>query len=61
MTTTLIVAYPDFEKLFILYTDTLGGGVRAILYQKGNDEREKLIVYASRAFNEYEKKYPITE
>ena len=61
MTTAPIVAYPDFDKPFILYTDTSGGNIRAVLYQKRNDGREKLIACASRVFNEYEKKYPITE
>src|SRR6266498_3530608 len=57
----LVVAYPNFDKLFILYTDASGGGVRAILHQKGDDERERIIACASRTYNEHEKKYPITE
>ncbi len=61
MTTAPVVVHPDFDKPFILYTDTSEGGVRTVLHQKGDDEREKLIAYASRAFNEHEKKYPITE
>jgi len=61
MTTALIVAHPDFDKSFILYIDASGGGIRAVLHQKGYDEREKLISCTSRAFNEHEKKYPITE
>ena len=39
----------------------LDKGVRAVLYQKGDDERERIIACASRTFNEYEKKYPITK
>ena len=61
MTTTPVTAHSDFNKPFILYTDILGGGIRVVLHQKGDDEKEKLIAYASRAFNEHEKKYPITE
>ena len=61
MTTISVIAHLDFNKPFILYTDASGGDVRAVLHQKGNDEREKLIACASRAFNKHEKKYPIIE
>ncbi len=61
MTIVSVIAHSDFDKLFILYTNASGGGVRAVLHQKEDDRREKLIACASRAFNEYEKKYPITE
>ncbi len=36
MTMTLIVAYPNFEKPFILYTDVSEEGIRAVLHQKDN-------------------------
>src|SRR6266542_6889280 len=61
LATTSVVAYPNFDKPFILYTDTSGGGVGAVLHQKGEDERERIIVCSSRTYNEHEKKYPITE
>ena len=61
MITASVVAHPDFEKPFILYTDALGEGIRVVLYQKEDNEREWLIACASRAFNEHEKKYSITE
>ncbi len=57
----LVVAHPDFNKLFILYIDASGGGVGAVLHQKGEDGRERIIAYASRTYNKHEKKYPITE
>src|SRR6266496_1530684 len=56
-----VVAHPDFNKPFILYTDASGGGVGAVLHQKGDDGRERIIVCASRTYNGHEKKYPITE
>ena len=36
----LVVAHPNFNKLFILYMDASDGGVGAVLYQKGDDEWE---------------------
>src|SRR6266498_4711121 len=56
-----IVAYPDFEKLFILYTDASGKSIGAVLHQKDDQGKERIIACASRALNQYEKNYPITE
>ncbi len=56
-----IVAHPDFEKPFILYTDVLREGIGAVLHQKDNQGKERIIVYVSRALNQHEKNYPITE
>ena len=56
-----VVAHPNFDKPFILYTDASGGGVEAVLHQKGEDGREQIIACASRTYNEHEKKYPIIE
>jgi len=56
-----VVAHPNFDKPFILYTDASGGGIGAVLHQKGDDGRERIIVCASRTYNGHEKKYPITE
>src|SRR6266540_2082418 len=61
LATAPVVTHPDFNKPFILYTDASDGGVGAVLYQKGKDGRERIIAYASRTYNEHEKKYPITE
>ncbi len=36
----LVIVHFNFDKLFILYTDTLSGGIGAVLHQKGDDERE---------------------
>ncbi len=40
LTMTLVVAYPNFNKSFILYTDASGGNMRAILHQKDDDKRK---------------------
>ena len=61
LTTASVIAHPNFEKLFIFYTDILGRGIGAVLHQKGDDRRERIIACASRTYNEHEKKYPITE
>jgi len=57
----LVVAHPNFNKPFILYTDVSGGEVGAVLHQKSDDERERIIACVSRTYNEHEKKYPIIE
>jgi len=56
-----IVAHPNFKKPFILYMDISKEGIEAVLYQKDDQGKECIIVYASRVFNQYEKNYPITE
>src|SRR6266498_4658526 len=61
LATTPVVAHPNFDKSFILYTDTLGEGVEAVLHQKGDDGRERIIACTSKTYNEHEKKYSITE
>ncbi|SRR6266542_606620 len=57
----LVIAYFNFDKPFVLYMDALGEGIETVLHQTGNDEKERIIACASRIFNEYKKKYSITE
>ena len=61
LTMVPVVAHPNFDKLFILYTDVSGGGVGAVLHQKGEDGRERIIAYVNRTYNKHKKKYLITE
>jgi len=61
MTIAPIVAYPDFKKHFILYTNVSREGIEAILHQKDDQGKERIIACASRALNQYERNYPITE
>ena len=61
LTTPPILAYPDFGKPFIVYTDASTFALGAILSQKGSDNKEHVIAYASRSLNKHERNYSITE
>ncbi|CAI2194842.1 13766_t:CDS:2, partial [Funneliformis geosporum] len=56
-----ILAYPNFDKPFILYTDASSFALKAILSQKDNQKREHVIAYASRTLKPLERKYSVTE
>ena len=56
-----ILQYPDFGKQFILYTDASGTGLGAVLSQKDEEKRERVIAYASRSLNKAERNYGITD
>ena len=52
-----ILAFPDFDKPFLLETDVSGKGLGAVLSQKQADGRYHPIAYASRVMNETEQRY----
>ena len=52
-----ILAFPDFDKPFLLETDTSGKGLGAVLSQKQADGRYHPIAYASRIMNDTEQRY----
>ena len=56
-----ILQYPDFDKEFIVYTDASGTGLGAVLFQKDENGRERVIAYASRSLNKHEQNYGITD
>src|SRR5436189_605734 len=56
-----ILQYPDFGKQFILYTDASGTGLGAVLSQKDEEKRERVIAYASRSLNKAKRNYGITD
>ena len=61
LTTTPILIFPDFKKEFILYTDASGYALGAVLSQKGEDEKEHVIAYASKSLTKPEQNYSTTE
>ena len=58
--TSPILAYPDYNKPYILQTDASGESIRMILTQKQN-EQERVIAYAGKRLTPSERNYNTTE
>ncbi|MES9879782.1 MAG: reverse transcriptase domain-containing protein [Sedimenticola sp.] len=57
LTSSQVMAYPDFEKPFVLHTDASQDGLGSILYQKREDGKLAVIGYGSRTLTPAERNY----
>ena len=51
------LAYANYQKPFKLHTDTGENGLGAVLYQKQDDDTERVIAYTSRTLSKSERNY----
>ena len=61
LTPTPVLAYPNFDRPFILSCDASGMAIGYVLSQMGSDDKEHVIAYGGRALTKAEKAYAITE
>ena len=61
LVTSPILAYPNFQRDFLLETDASHQGLGAVLSQVQSDNRSHPIAYASRGLTPAEKNYGITD
>ena len=60
LTSTPVLAYPDFTREFILDTDASDTGIGGVLSQIDQSGQERVIAYASRVLSKPERKYCVT-
>ena len=57
-TSTPILAYANYHKPFQLQTDASDLGLGAVLYQKDENDHQRVIAFASRSLSNTERNYP---
>ena len=55
----MVLAFPDRNKPYILYTDASDTVVGAMLCQEDDEKRLRLVVCMSRKLNKHEVNYPV--
>ena len=60
LTTSPVLAYPDYSRQFILDTDASDTGIGAVLSQLDDTGQERVIAYASRLLSKPERQYCVT-
>ena len=55
-----ILAFPDFEKPFIVDTDACSSDIGAVLFQLDSDNVEHPVVFISRSLSPAEHNYTVT-
>jgi hypothetical protein len=61
LTEAPVLAFPTFDRGFILDTDASGSGLGAVLAQKQDDGLVRTIAFASRSLQSHERNYGVTE
>ena len=61
LVTTPILAHPDWSRPFEVHTDACKSGLGAVLVQKDENKKERVISYASRSLTQAESKYNVHE
>ena len=61
LTNAPVLAYPRFDREFLLETDASGVGLGAVLSQRQDDDTIRPIAFASRTLQPHEQRYGISE